>query len=89
MRKREVKHPNPAGVKGQGNPHRKTYRYTVMYAHACTHTHIHTKALTDTHPYIYTDLNRQKDTQHVLKDTDMNMNATQAKKKRKVETHWS
>ena len=38
----EVKHPSSVGVKGQGNPHGRLCRHTVMYAHTHTHTHTHT-----------------------------------------------
>lgn len=45
--KREVKHPSVVGVKGQGNPHGKIYRHTIMYAHTHVQTH---KTLADIHP---------------------------------------
>lgn len=47
------------------------------------HTYKHTQNPLQTHTNTYTDLSKQKDTQYALKDTDMNMNATQAKKIKK------
>lgn len=47
------------------------------------HTYKHTQNPLQTRTNTYTDLSKQKDTQYALKDTDMNMNATQAKKRKK------
>lgn len=69
---RVVKHPSSVRVKGLGNPHGKIYRHTVIYVHS----HIYPHICRLTHSiHIHTP----KDPQYVLQNTDMNMNATEAK----------
>lgn len=60
-------------LKGKGIP---TGRSTDTLL--CMHTHTQ-KTLADSHSYIHRP-DKQKDTRYTLKDTDLNMNATQDKK---------